>query len=60
MQSYILNSIPVECSIGIGHSITLQKMNITRWSLIERGNIVYDKELSINREERKVLPTEFS
>lgn len=54
VKSYILNSIPVECSIGIGHSITLQKINITR-SLIERGNVVYDKELATNREECKVL-----
>lgn len=53
-KSYILNSIPVECSIGIGHSITLQKMNITR-SLLERGNVVYDKELATNRDECKVL-----
>ena len=29
-------------------------MNITR-SLLERGNIVYDKELAINREECKLL-----
>lgn len=54
VKSYILNIIPVECSIGIGHSITLQKINITN-SLLERGNIVYDKELARNREESKIL-----
>ena len=48
--SYILNVIPIECTIGIGHSVTLQNMNITS-VLYERGNIVYDKELANNREE---------
>lgn len=53
-KSYILNNIPVECSIGIGHSLTLQKINITK-SLIERGNVVYDKELARTQEECIVL-----
>jgi len=50
VKSYILNIVPVECTIGIGHSATLQKMNITT-SLLERGNIVYDKELGKNPQE---------
>ncbi|MEW9095493.1 MAG: lactate utilization protein [Clostridiaceae bacterium] len=54
VKSYILNIIPMECTIGIGHSATLQKIDITN-SLLERGNIVYDKELAKNREECKVL-----
>ncbi|SFB09938.1 lactate utilization protein [Clostridium frigidicarnis] len=53
-KSCILNTVPIESTIGIGHSITLQKINITN-SLIERGNIVYDKELAKNREECKAL-----
>lgn len=54
IKSYILNTIPIECTVGIGHSITLQKINITN-SLLERGNIVYDKELAKDREECKCL-----
>jgi L-lactate utilization protein LutB len=54
VKSYILNTIPIECTVGIGHSITLQKINITN-SLLERGNIVYDKELAKDGEECKKL-----
>ncbi|MBU5484372.1 lactate utilization protein [Clostridium sp. MSJ-11] len=54
VKSYILNIIPMECTIGIGHSATLQKVDITS-SLLERGNIVYDKELAKNKEECKIL-----
>lgn len=50
----ILNIIPISCTIGIGHSVTLQKIDITN-SLLERGNIVDDKELAKNRDECKVL-----
>lgn len=54
IKSYILDIVPVESTIGIGHSATLQKMNITNF-LLERGNIVYDKELAKNQEECKKL-----
>lgn len=54
VKSYILDIIPVECSIGIGHSATLQAMNITNL-LLNRGNVVYDKELAKNKEESKEL-----
>lgn len=54
VKSHILNIIPTESTIGIGHSATLQKMNITN-SLLERGNVVYDKELAKNLEECKGL-----
>lgn len=54
VKSYILSIIPNKCTIGVGHSLTLQKMNITN-SLLERGNIVYDKELAKSREECIVL-----
>lgn len=50
----ILNIIPIESTVGIGHSATLQKMNITH-SLMERGNIVYDKELARTKDEEKLL-----
>lgn len=54
VKENILNIIDKECTVGIGHSVTLQKMNITD-SLIERGNIVYDKELGKTKDEIKLL-----
>lgn len=54
VKSYILTAIPIECTIGIGHSVTLQKIDITH-SLLERGNIVYDKELAKDKEECKAI-----
>ncbi len=53
-KSHILNIVPVECAVGVGHSSTLQKMNMTN-SLLERGNTVYDKELAKDSGERKAL-----
>lgn len=50
VKSFILKTIPLNCTVGIGHSATLQKMDITNL-LLERGNVVYDKELGKNREE---------
>lgn len=52
VKAYILNTVPVECTVGIGHSITLQKLHITG-ALLRRGNIVYDKELAKDKEEGK-------
>lgn len=54
VKSYILNLIPQDCRVGIGHSATLQEMNITNL-LIERGNTVYDKELAESKEEAKII-----
>ncbi len=54
VKVHILSIIPINCTIGIGHSATLQKINITN-SLLERGNIVYDKELARDQEECKDL-----
>lgn len=50
----ILNTIPAHCTVGIGHSATLQKIDITNW-LFRKGNIVYDKELAKSKEECKSL-----
>ena len=50
----ILKLIPIECTVGIGHSSSLQEMNITNL-LIERGNVVFDKELATSKEECKIL-----
>lgn len=63
VKKYILNTIPVEATIGIGHSNTLEKMSITN-NLLERGNTVYDKELAKGKEackdlKRKALITDF-
>lgn len=54
VKSYILNAIPIESTVGIGHSITLQRINMTN-ALLTRGNIVFDKELAKDREECKTL-----
>ncbi|WP_346961866.1 lactate utilization protein [Clostridium sp.] len=54
VKENILKIIDKECTVGIGHSATLQKINITD-SLIERGNIVYDKELGKTKDEAKIL-----
>jgi len=54
VKGYIFSIIPTECSVGIGHSATLQGMDITK-SLLARGNTVYDKELAKNPEESRRL-----
>ncbi len=54
VKSYILDTLPSKCTVGIGHSITLQKINLTS-ALAQRGNIVYDKELAKDRDECRVL-----
>lgn len=54
VKQRILDMIPMDCSVGIGHSGTLQKMDITH-ALLVRGNVVYDKELAETREECKAL-----
>ncbi len=54
VKNHILKIIHEECIIGIGHSATLQKMNIVE-SLMDRGNIVYDKELGKTKDETKML-----
>ena len=53
-RSHILNTVPAACAVGIGHSGTLQKMNLTS-ALLERGNTVYDKELAKDSDECKAL-----
>jgi len=53
-KNEILNLVPTNISVGIGHSTTLQKMDITK-ILNDRGNTVFDKELAKDKEECKVL-----
>ena len=57
VKKYLLSSIPLDCKVGIGHSATLQKIDITNL-LIERGNIVYDKELAKDKDESRNIKRE--
>lgn len=50
----ILQLIPEEASVGIGHSATLEVMKLTAL-LSERGNQVYDKTLAGSQSESKAL-----
>lgn len=50
----ILNIVSESSTVGIGHSATLQRMNITE-TLIKRGNIVYDKETAEDKQECVLL-----
>jgi L-lactate utilization protein LutB len=54
VKLYLLNIIPDNMTIGIGHSATLQRMDISN-ALSARGSIVYDKELADSPEECKEL-----
>ncbi len=54
IKTHILSIIPNNSPIGIGHSTTLQNINMTL-SLLARGNIVYDKELSKGKEEKQAM-----
>ena len=53
-KQQILLDIPEDSSVGIGHSETLQRMDLTQL-LMDRGNIVYDKLLGTNAKNRKAL-----
>lgn len=50
----LLELIPISATVGIGHSATLNVMNISK-ELGERGNIVFDKELAKSKDECKML-----
>lgn len=54
VKAYILDTVPAECTVGIGHSATLHKLYLTS-ALLERGNAVYDKELAKDKEESKLI-----
>lgn len=54
LMSHLLGIIPIDATIGIGHSTTLQKMNFTD-TLLARGHLVYDKELAKSKEECKII-----
>jgi hypothetical protein len=46
--------IPDDCTVGVGHSITVQDSGIVR-KLIEKGNTVFDKTMAMNKEESKQI-----
>lgn len=54
MNEKLLKIIPDNCTIGVGHSITVQNSGIIK-RLIERGNIVFDKTTAIDKEESKKI-----
>jgi len=50
----LLQMIPSNCTVGIGHSITVQNSGIVQ-KLIKRGNTVLDKTMAMNKEESKQI-----
>lgn len=54
VKDEILNMIPLQCSVGIGNSKTLKKMDISK-VLSKRGNQVLDKTLAQTKEESLIL-----
>jgi L-lactate utilization protein LutC len=50
----IMSLIPIEASVGIGHSATLEAMDIVN-ELTNRGNVVYDKTKANTKEESREL-----
>lgn len=50
----LLEMIPSNCTVGIGHSQTVEKSGVVQ-KLIERGNIVFDKTKASNKEESKEI-----
>lgn len=53
-KSSVLERIPINASVGIGNSVTLKNLKISK-ELKDRGNIVFDKTIAKNREESKEL-----
>lgn len=50
----LLQMIPGDCTVGIGHSMTLQNSGVIE-KLIERGNTVLDKTRAKSREESREI-----
>lgn len=50
----LLNMIPSGCTIGVGHSATVQNSGIVQ-KLIDRGNIVFDKTMAASKEESRQI-----
>ncbi len=50
----LLQMIPSDCTVGVGHSSTIQNTDIVQ-KLIERGNTVFDKTMAVSKEESKQL-----
>lgn len=54
VKNKLVDIIPDTCSVGIGNSTTLKKMEISR-ILGERGNKILDKTLAKNKEESRII-----
>lgn len=54
VKDRIMELIPIACSVGVGNSQTLKEINISK-SLMERGNIVFDKTLAESKEDSKQI-----
>ncbi len=54
LKNELLRMIPDDCTIGVGHSMTLENCGIVR-KLEERGNTVFDKTKATSREESRQL-----
>ncbi|MDF2521531.1 MAG: hypothetical protein K0R84_2159, partial [Clostridia bacterium] len=54
IKDEIIRLIPQDKAVGIGHSATLQAIDITA-VLMSRGNVVYDKTNAATKEESKEL-----
>lgn len=50
----LLQMIPEDCTIGVGHSITVHNSGIVN-KLIERGNTIFDKTMAADKEESKQI-----
>ena len=54
IKEYLLEKVPINATVGIGNSQTLNGMDITE-AFISRGNTVYNKELGTTLNEIKEL-----
>lgn len=54
VNNKLLRMIPEDCTVGVGHSITVQNSGIVH-KLIERGNTIFDKTMAADKEESKQI-----
>lgn len=54
VNNRILELIPQDCSVGVGHSTTLEEFNIIK-ELSDRGNEVIDKSIAIDDKQCKAI-----
>ena len=54
IKEYLLTQIPVDATVGIGNSITLKSIEITK-ALSGKGHVVFDKTLGKTKDEIREL-----